>query len=271
MPREKRISQEALSVLTECVQDGQVVRIAGGQLDRKLYEEVDSILRAIGGKWNRGRKGHVFQEPVNEVADMLEGCIATGRVIPLRPNGYFRTPPAVARELILAADIREGMSVLEPSAGDGAIVSELLDFFGWNGEGLLGKRHLTCNELDQKLHLLLLEKFTCFRALQAGGIDILNRDFLALDTKYDRIIMNPPFIRLSEIDHILHAQECLKEGGRVVSVASASITFHRAKKAVDFRAHVEQCGYIKPFPPGSFKESGTMVNCVMCVLNAREK
>jgi hypothetical protein len=79
--------------------------------------------------------------------------------------------------------------------------------------------------------------------------------------------MNPPFIRLSEIDHILHAWKCLAPGGWLVSVASGGIRFRRDKKAIGFREFIAlHGGRVLDLPEGSFKDSGTMVNCVLVAL-----
>ena len=54
-------ASEAVRVLgTDLEVDGRHVRITKA-LDRKLYVEVNSALAAIGGKWVRGAKAHVFE------------------------------------------------------------------------------------------------------------------------------------------------------------------------------------------------------------------
>ena len=145
----KRISEAALAVLSECTQEGQTVKINSGQLARPLYKEVDDVLRAIGGKWNTRVRLHVFTEPDSEIADMLEQCIQTGKITPLRPDGYFPTPDAVACHMIDIADIRPGMFVLEPSAGRGDLADHV------NVSGV----RLVCIEQDPKLVRALHERF----------------------------------------------------------------------------------------------------------------
>ncbi len=260
-----QISEAALAVLSECTTFGQTVKINSGQLERPLYKEVDEVLRAIGGKWNTHSRLHVFTEPDSEIADMLEGCIQTGIATPLRPNGYFVTPDAVACQMMDIADIRPGMFVLEPSAGSGDLADHV------NVSGV----HLVCIEQDPKLVRALHERFGHLENSNRARVVILEGDFLtypwprlgAVQPNFDRVLMNPPFIRLSEITHILHAWDCLKPGGRLVSVASASINFRREPRAVAFRTFVKSCGRIEELPEGSFKESGTMVNSVLVILN----
>lgn len=70
----KRISDEALSVLSEGVVDGKTFAITNGQLDRKLYVEVNGVLESMGGKWNRKLRVHVFgEDPADSFAESGTG------------------------------------------------------------------------------------------------------------------------------------------------------------------------------------------------------
>jgi hypothetical protein len=65
MAATKKISPETLAVLASMEVDDCIARITEGQLDRKLYEDVNKALAAIGGKWNRSKRGHVFEGEVH--------------------------------------------------------------------------------------------------------------------------------------------------------------------------------------------------------------
>ena len=253
--KEFQISDKALAVLTACTQEGQVVRITGGQLDRRLYEEVDKVMQAIGGKWNRAKKGHVFEEPEKDVADLLEGCIQTGIATPLRPEGFFETPPAIVELLLEKAELKPGMWVLEPSAGKGAIVRALL------------RAHCLVDavEIDPRL-ARDLRHFN-----PSHDLNVNENDFLMLqplfEPNYDRIVMNPPFARLADVNHVTHAWKFLKPGGKLVSVMSASVEFHSAKKAAAFREFAASHGKMERLPDESFKESGTLIKTIIAILN----
>jgi hypothetical protein len=94
-------------------------------------------------------------------------------------------------------------------------------------------------------------------------------DFLEMiPGNFDHVVMNPPFEKLADIDHIRHAWDFLKPGGTLVSVASASVAFNSTKKAQAFREFVDDCGEIIPLPEGAFKQSDrpTNVNTVLVVL-----
>lgn len=65
---------------------------------------------------------------------------------------------------------------------------------------------------------------------------------LPKSAKYDRILMNPPFERLQDVDHVKKAYDHLKEGGRVIAIMGESAFFNSTKKAVEFRDWLEEVG-----------------------------
>lgn len=68
-------------------------------------------------------------------------------------------------------------------------------------------------------------------ALRGEGIfrRVLACDFLALkpdpESLYDHVVMNPPFDRERDIDHIMHALDFLKPDGFLIAVMSAGTDF----------------------------------------------
>jgi 16S rRNA G1207 methylase RsmC len=99
---------------------------------------------------------------------------------------------------------------------------------------------------------------------------VVHADFLASRPSpvYDRICMNPPFApRQADIRHVSHAMGFLKPGGRLVAIMSAGTMFRQNSLAVAFRATLGALNAsFTDLPPGSFKESGTMVNaCIVTV------
>jgi hypothetical protein len=74
----------------------------------------------------------------------------------------------------------------------------------------------------------------------------------------DVFVMNPPFSRGQDIDHVRHAYNCLGEGGRIVSVMSERTFYASDKKATAFRSWFDEvCGQDEKLPADTFKESGT--------------
>lgn len=249
-----KIEKDVLAVLSAAAVSGNALTLTG-QLDRKLYERTNKVLEAAGGKWQRKAKAHVFE---TDATDRIDQIILTGEVeVPKDEFNFFPSPPAVVERLLALADIRPGMTVLEPSAGTGAIA------WPCAATGAL----VDCYEIQQG---------NAF-ALAMGAPHPLGRtavaDFLTVvpERAYDRVVMNPPFLRQADIKHVLHALRFLKPDGRLVAVMSAGVTFRSDFRASTFRSMVEACGgRIEALPEGSFKASGTSVNTVLVVIPGAE-
>ncbi len=247
-PRGGAVARDVLEVLSLAAVEGMSVRLPEGQLERKLYQAVDAVLRACGGKWTRRTKTHLFDV---DPAALLGDVINTGKVALAPDLGWFPTPEALAFELVRRADVRPGMVALEPSAGRGAIALEL------RGVGA----RVWCTEIDPG-------RATHLRAL---GFAVVEGDALAgpAARRYDRVVMNPPFARQADVDHVLRAHAQLAAGGLLVSVMGGGTAFRMDRKAVEFRAFVEaHGGTIEALPDGSFKESGTGVSTVVVTIPA---
>jgi len=242
-----KLTEDVLAVLSTAELEGNVLKLTSGQLDRKMYKATNDVLEAMGGKWNRKAKGHTFD---TDPTDKLEEVLLNGEVTNERKgNGYFPTPPKLVARLIELAEIKPGMTVLEPSAGQGHIADELV-------------------KIECTLYLveILPENRT---VLESKGYRLAGDDFLKFTGAFDRIVMNPPFEKQADIDHVLHAYSLLKQGGRLVSVMGAGVAFRENRKTKDFRELVEANGWSERNPEGSFKESGTMVNTITVVLDKR--
>lgn len=97
-------------------------------------------------------------------------------------------------------------------------------------------------------------------ALQKFG-DIVERLKAAAEGKYDRIIMNPPFSNRRDAEHVRHAFELLRPGGRLVAIMGEGVFFGQDKKAADFREWLEQVGGTdEKLPEGSFMDPSLPVN-----------
>lgn len=236
-----KISNKVADVLANSKIDGQALYLPEGQLERKLYLAVNKVLMAIGGKWNQKLKTHVFDcYPEYKVEEIL----LTGKYTDAQKEyQFFETPEIIAKKLISLANIKPGETVLEPSAGRGAI---------WK---FIGYPVCDCIEINKE------------NQLYANEIDmpLIGNDFFDFHDKYDVIIANPPFTRQQDIDHIIHMIELAKRC--VVSVASSSVIFRTNKKTVKFRKLIDSFdGEIIPLPEKSFKKSGTNVNtCIVYI------
>lgn len=246
-----KIEENVLKILDDSTIEENVLKLNSGQLDRKMYLAVNKILEAMGGKWNRKMKGHVFE---GDVKEKLDHVLLTGEIDPPKKFGYFPTPKTIIEKMIEKAEILSGHSILEPSAGQGHILDE---FYKPDIEPCVAVELLDDNR----------------KILKKKGYYVADeKDFLKYNTsKFDRIIMNPPFEKQADIDHVTHAFELLEDYGRLVSIMSAGILFRENNKTKEFRKLVEDNnGSIEKLPENSFKESGTLVNTVMVVLNKTE-
>lgn len=236
-----KIEKEILNILDKCtieIGEKNIVFLPLGQLDRKTYMAVNKCLEAIGGKWDRKEKGHIFEDyPV----DIFENLLLTGEVEDIKKEfQFFETPKELAKQIIEMAELQEGDTILEPSAGKGAIADEIKT-------GIL-----FVNELNEKNYKVLLEKYK-----QATNYDFVETSL----GFFDKIIMNPPFSKQQDVDHILRAFDHLRTGGILVSIVSESPFFRENKKSIEFRKFLENNNAeIIKNPDGTFKESGTMVN-----------
>jgi protein-L-isoaspartate O-methyltransferase len=244
-----KIAQEVLEVLDRAEVEGKTLKLTG-QLDRKLYQDVNKVLEAIGGKWSKGAKAHVFDDLV---VDVLDPIMETGEYSRTKQDfGQFDSPPDVVARVIQLAGIEPGMTVLEPSAGIGNIA--------YAAEAAGGI--VTAIEVDPK---------RCEKLRGTANVTAHHHDFLQQTPVpfYDRVVMNPPFAKQADIDHVLHAAKCLKPGGRLVAVMSASVMFRENRKTADFRAFVEaRGGSFEKLPESSFSASGTQVNTCIVAFDA---
>jgi len=253
-PRSQRgtaISASVLDILSRATAEGNAVKIAD-RLDRASYVAVNEVLTAAGGKWNRKAQAHLFSE---DAAPVLASLLDDGSIVRPQDEGWFPTPDVIIGDMIALADLKPGMEVLEPSAGDGAIARTVAD---------LGCT-VDCIELNAKRAGVIYE------AGYARSVTLA--DFLAVPQRpaYDRVIMNPPFADKADIAHVRHALGFLRPGGLLIAVMSNGVMFRDDRGTASFREMAgEAGGSFEPLPDGAFKESGTGVRTVLAVIPAAD-
>lgn len=218
------------------------------ELDRPTYVRVNKAIQTMGGVWNRRAACHVFEEDASAI---VGDAIATGLVIDLKKQfQFFETPPTVAHKLVDYAQLKPNMSVLEPSAGKGAIVRQIM------AAGV--KNVSACESWDKNI-----------TALKKTGVNIIASDFLKLGGHtFDRVIANPPFTRGQEIMHVQKMVSVTAPGGRVVSVMTPGWTFRMDHLYATFRSKMEALGADwYELPDDSFASSGTNVKVGIIVIN----
>jgi hypothetical protein len=173
--------------------------------------------------------------------------------------GFFPTPIKLIHLMLDYAQMFEkrGMSVLEPSAGIGNIVDEVvaLDY----------EHRIDCVEVNYTLaEILKMKRYntSCEDILECkevtGGL-------------WDRILMNPPFEKGQDLKHIMHCYNTfLKDGGILVSVASNGVMSNTQKKYKVFRELVANHGKFVTLHSPQFNGSdafrNTAVNTCLVVL-----
>jgi len=232
-----KISPEVEDVLRRSTVSGNQLALPAGQLERKLYEQVNKVLVNAGGKWSRQTRTHVFQgSPLVKLGLALETGVSIDEK---KLFQAFFTPEKLAQRVARMASVC-GCSVLEPSCGEGTLADACMQ------EGAVS---VQCIEVNPEFAARAIEK--C--------LDVVVADFLALplpasgDDKFDRIVMNPPFTRGQDIRHVRHALGWLRPKGTLVSIIMPHSDQDLAVLFPDADFTVEDV------PPGTFKESGTTI------------
>jgi hypothetical protein len=238
-------------VLQDCKVEGNTVKLPPVQLDRKLYQDVAKALNLIGGSWKGGKvQAFVFQQDPTELLQQIAG----GESRNLKKEfQFFATPNSIADYLVELADIEEGDSILEPSAGQGAIVKAI--------QRVLPEAAVDCFEL-MPLNQTFLSKIS--------NVLIKGQDFLQYEGphSYDKIIGNPPFSKNQDCSHIRKMYELCRPTGRIVSVASKHWQTSGNRVETEFRNWLDQVNAeVYEIEAGAFKESGTMISSCIIVIN----
>lgn len=245
------IAQDVKDVLHRSTIEGNALRLPSGQLDRALYQSVNKILTALGGKWDRKSATHIFDaDPAARISDALSAGRAISRQQSLQ---LFETPPTLASDLVSRLHITPQDHCLEPSAGHGRIIAALADH---------GAKHIDAVEIDP-------DNAGHLRA-QGLASTIITSDFLTFDSmgqRYSAIAMNPPFRGNQDISHVRQAFSLLQPGGRLAAIVSEHGFIGSEKTCVEWRNWLSEIGaVIERIPAGAFKHSGTLIPTRMVLL-----
>jgi len=238
-----KITTEVMTILELCTVAGNIVFLPNVQLERSIYVAVNKCLENIGGKWNRREKGHVFEDDPSEA---LDNIINTGESESAKKKfQFFPTPHVIGKQLCDLAELTKESIVLEPSCGSGDLMDEL---------DVYPHKELFGLDINPDMDRYLSDK---------PYETVVGQDFLAFARNgyYDRIVMNPPFAKQQDIDHVRKAYDVLKDDGILVSAMFPSWKWRSNSKSVAFREWLSAVNAeVICLPAGAFKESGTMVN-----------
>lgn len=177
--------------------------------------------------------------------------------------GYFPTPETLAQRIGTMAHLdNPGLTILEPSAGSGNLVRMALAYGHEN-------THVVAIEANHELAALTSE---IQPAHPTQRLDVFNADFMTWEPNepplFDRVIMNPPFERGQEIDHVRRAYEYLDEGGILVSIMSTGPFQRGLRQDTEFRDWLEGLDHTVTYNEAdAFKSVGTTVATALLVID----
>lgn len=250
-PQTKAIDEEVIGILRRSTYNDQFL-VLPYQLPRDLYVKTNKVIEALGGKWNRSAKKHLFEEGAgNRIADAME----TGTFDRPADYGFFETPEDWAGILAESAWIKETDRCMEPSAGKGRLLRAIEKYVPRSQCYAVEMQPELSGELVKSgWHNTLCANFMECSPEQMGG-------------KFDKIIMNPPFSKQQDVKHVLHAyDQFLAKDGKLVAIMSAGVEFRQTLITLRLRDLIFADGSIVPMPDGAFKESGTIVRTVIVTL-----
>lgn len=242
---------QLIESLKKCRVDGNTLflpPISDGMLPN--YAEVKKALLNAGGKYKKNT--FVFASDAQPFIDRL----TSGESVNIKKEfQYFPTPSDISDWLVSLAEIKPGYSILEPSAGQGAIVNAI--------HRTLPDSVVDCCELMPENQVVLSKivnsTFICGNFLEIGK---------EWHGAFDRILANPPFSKNQDVFHIRKMYDCLKPGGRMVSVASKHWKLSDNETESKFRKWIKsKKAEVKDIEAGRFKESGTMISCCAIVID----
>lgn len=194
--------------------------------------------------------------------------------VPARNLAWFPTPEPLARAVVDRVHLvseRGQLRILEPSAGDGALCRLLSEpVKTWRTSPIndwVEVRHeVVAVELDRERAQRLRERGWCSKVYDGDFFDF-SAETLGL---FDRIVMNPPFDRGRDVDHVAHAWRMLREGGQLVAIMPASFEWREDRKAAVMReTFARNDARYFDNPAGAFASVGTNVNTVTVVVTKR--
>lgn len=199
------------------------------------------------------------------------------KTAPARYFGFYPTPDAAADTFMAGVSLlqekdKPRLRILEPSAGTGALARRCIRTVDQVVENHSRREYYRAEYLekyrfDNAVDCIEVQPHLADQLIREGIYHkVMCHDFLQVTPEpiYDRVVMNPPFDRERDIDHIMHALDFLKPDGCLVAIMSAGTEFRETRKAVAFRALMEKMGACwGDLPAGSFAEVGTYVNTIM--------
>lgn len=243
------------------------------------YQELKTAMLKAGGKYKKN--SFVFNSDPSPIIERL----TSGQSVNIKKEfQFYPTPSDIAYKLVQLAELNDYEEVLEPSAGQGAIVDAIL----------------ADNNLANVSYCELMPEHSEF---MLGKAIKLANDFMELPTskKFDKVIANPPFNKSQDVMHIQKMYKHLKTGPNRILISIASVGWMQATQGAGkkFREWLDDkkelsdidwhrfCNiglsmqherangdifYVEILEPDAFKESGANVRtCIIKIRTTKRK
>lgn len=220
---------------------------------KQAYEAIE-VAQVINARRIASQLGRLEDSPL-ETIRLLASYSALGMTHSRRSEeqvelDQFSTPLEISALAVLAAQVRPGDHILEPSAGNGmlAVIAEAAG----------AKLHL--NELAPCRHGTLKGLFPQATLSMHDARQL--KDRVSASGSFDAVVMNPPFTGLD--DHLRAALATLADNGRVAAIVPAGYF-----ESADLRRLALDCkvrGLIV-LPANAFYKHGTSVDTGLIIID----
>lgn len=178
--------------------------------------KTDDDLRVALGEYLQFKEGVREEDPIAKAERAI-----IGQKVGI---DFFPTPKGEATNMARLAHIGKGDRVLEPSAGNGNLADAARAAGG----------EVDVIEISDSLR----------KILEAKGYNVVAWDFMSFtpEQPYDAILMNPPWSSRKDAEHVMHAFQMLRSGGRLVALVGEGVFIGSDQKAIHFRDWLERHG-----------------------------
>lgn len=215
------------------------------------YDKIKPHMESMGGHWSEKVGGFIFLQ------DYLERDNYAQRREDLQ---FFPTPKSVAKRVAELSELNkiclaEGRPfVLEPSAGTGSLLEALPSHV---------KRYMRCYVVEPD------EDNASFLMSLGYPVDEMTFEQFYKEHKKEKkeithVVMNPPFSKQRDINHIKMAYDLLVHGGILVAIIPENRLYYKDKDSVEFVKWLkDHNAYTEDVEYGAFRDSGTTIDTVI--------
>ena len=179
---------------------------------------------------------------------------------------FYPTPPAAAAAALDGLYCGQpDTKILEPSAGEGALISE------WISRGGV-EALVTAYEIQP-------DRCAALRKAHPD-VNLTCGNFLDVEPTaiFDYVIMNPPFSGVHWINHVRHGFKFLKAGGTLTAILPVSADVGQSKAHLAFKRWLDKTDIFnrgghrwRDLPINSFEASGTKIQTTILTIKRRRE